>query len=266
VEGVRVSVLASGSSGNCTLFESKTTSVIVDAGIGPMALEESLLSLGAKIPDAIVITHAHQDHVGHAARIAKRRRIPIYMTEATSREVHLPGQVEEYRFETREPFAIGELVLSPLPLPHDAANVAIKVSDHEGTACVVTDAGEPTGRLIEHLRDCDVVLLESNYDDQLLACGPYPFGLKRRVASPRGHLSNKQAHMLLRRLSPRTHTVVLVHLSDTNNSPELALESARDALPARVNVHAARPNGGVTVHTREEPWRHHKPPVQLSLL
>ena len=257
-------MLGSGSSGNCTLFESMTTSVIVDAGIGPRALEESLLELGAKLPDAIVITHAHQDHVGHAARIAKRHNIPVYMTEATAREVTLPAQVEEYRFETREPFAIGDLVLSPLPLPHDAANVAIKVSDNEGTACVVTDVGEPTGRLIDHLRDCDVVLLESNYEDSLLAGGPYPFGLKQRVASARGHLSNEQAHAILRRLTARTHTVVLVHLSETNNTPERATEWARDALPLRVNVRVASPRTMLTTHTG--PLRHKKPPVQLSLL
>ena len=261
---MRVSVLASGSSGNCTLFESATTSVMVDAGIGPRALEQALITLGAKLPDAIVITHAHQDHVGNAARIAKRRRIPVYMTEATAREVTLPGQVEEFRFETREPFAIGDLVLSPLPLPHDAANVAIKVSDDEGTACIVTDVGEPTGRLIDHLRDCDVVLLESNYDEQLLACGPYPWGLKQRVASARGHLSNKQAHTVLRRLSARTHTVVLVHLSETNNTREHATEWARDALPMKVNVRVADPRGMVSVCTG--PFRKSKPPVQLSLL
>lgn len=261
---MRVSVLASGSSGNCTLFESATTSVIVDAGIGPRALEEALIELGAKTPDAIVITHAHQDHVGHAARIARRRRIPVYMTEATAREVPLPAQVDEYRFETREPFAIGDLVLSPLPLPHDAANVAIKVSDDEGTACVVTDVGEPTSRLVEHLRDCDVVLLESNYEEGMLASGPYPWGLKQRVASARGHLSNKQAHMILRRLTARTHTVVLVHLSDTNNTPEHATEWARDALPVRVNVRVAAPRETVTLHTG--PFRYSKPPVQLSLL
>jgi phosphoribosyl 1,2-cyclic phosphodiesterase len=112
-----------------------------------------------------------------------------------------------------------------------------------------------------------VVLLESNYDDQLLAFGPYPLGLKRRVASPRGHLSNKQAHLILRRLSARTHSVVLVHLSETNNTPEAALECARDALPVRVHVQAAKPRGILTVHTRDE-WSspHSKPAVQLSLL
>lgn len=261
---MRVSVLASGSSGNCTLFESANTSVLVDAGIGPRALEESLIELGARVPDAIVITHAHQDHVGNAARIAKRRRIPVYMTESTAREVPLPAQVDEYRFETREPFAIGDLVLSPLPLPHDAANVAIKVSDDEGTACVVTDVGEPTGRLVEHLRDCDVVLLESNYDEGLLASGPYPWGLKQRVASARGHLSNKQAHMLLRRLTARTHTVVLVHLSETNNTKEHATDWARDALPLRVNVRVAAPRETLTVHTG--PLCARRPPLQLSLL
>ncbi len=261
---MRVSVLASGSGGNCTLFESAATSVLVDAGIGPRALEESLIELGARAPDAIVITHAHQDHVGHAARIAKRRRIPVYMTEATAREVNLPAQVDEYRFETREPFAIGDLVLSPLPLPHDAANVAVKISDDEGTACVVTDVGEPTGRLVDHLRDCDVVLLESNYEESMLASGPYPWGLKQRVASARGHLSNKQAHELLRRLTARTHTVVLVHLSETNNTREHAIEWARDALPLKVHVRVAAPRETLTARTG--PFRYSKPPVQLSLL
>ncbi len=265
MEVVRVTVLASGSSGNATLFASATTRVLVDAGIGPRALEDALVAAGEQLPDAIVVTHAHLDHVGHAARIAKRRRIPVYLTEAASREIALPSAVEEYRFESREPFAIGDLVLEPLPVPHDAANVALKISDDTGSAALATDVGEPTAKLLELLRDCDVVLLESNYEDELLARGPYPWSLKQRVASARGHLSNRQAHAILSRLGPRPHTVVLVHLSERNNDVALATASARDALGDRVRVHAAPPRGTLSIDADAEPWRRTRRATQLAL-
>lgn len=262
-----MTVLASGSSGNATLFESTRTSVLVDAGIGPRVLEDALAGLGARLPDAIVVTHAHLDHVGHAARIARRRDIPVYLTEATSREVRLPGHVEEYRFGTREPFAIGDLVVAPLPVPHDAANVALTISDDTGSASLATDVGEPTGKLCEHLRESDIVLLESNHDEHLLRSGPYPLHLQRRVASARGHLSNRQASALLRKLGARTHTVVLMHLSSSNNTPALASEQARDVLPLRVALHVAPVRGALALDTTVE---HTSPrsrvPVQLSLL
>lgn len=264
---MRVTVLASGSSGNATLFESQTTSILVDAGIGPRVLEDALAGLGARPPDAIVVTHAHLDHVGNAARIARRRRIPVYLTEATSREVQLGAEVDEYRFGTREPFEIGDLVIAPLPVPHDAANVALTISDERGAATLATDVGEPTGKLSEHLRDSDIVLLESNHDEDLLLRGPYPPHLQRRVASARGHLSNRQAATLLRKLSARTHTVVLMHLSGSNNTPALAAEEARAALPLRVAVHVAPTRGALALETAaaHEVARGRRP-VQLSLL
>lgn len=264
---MRVTVLTSGSGGNATLFESARTSILVDAGIGPRVLELALTDLGARQPDAIVITHAHLDHFGNAARIARRRGIPVYLTEATSREVALPGGVEEYRFGTRDPFEIGDLVVAPLPVPHDAANVALSISDDAGTAAIATDVGEPTGKLAEHLRDADVVLLESNHDEHLLRTGPYPPHLQRRVSSARGHLSNGQASALLRKLSARTHTVVLMHLSSSNNTRELACEQAREALPLRVGLHVAPVRGALALETTiESSAPRSRKPVQLSLL
>ncbi len=265
---MRVTVLASGSSGNAALFESKTTSILVDAGIGPRVLEDALQGLGARAPDAIVITHAHLDHVGNAARIARRRRVPVYLTEATSREVHLPGEVEEYRFGTREPFEIGDLIVAPLPVPHDAANVALTISDAYGVATLATDVGEPTAKLAEHLRDSDLVLLESNHDEELLRSGPYPLHLQRRVASTGGHLSNRQAAALLRKLSARTHTVVLMHLSGANNTAALATEQAREALPLRVALHVAPARGALALDTTPEgvAGARSRRPIQLSLL
>ncbi|MGZ3476519.1 MAG: MBL fold metallo-hydrolase [Polyangiales bacterium] len=263
---MRVTVLSSGSSGNATLFASETTSVLVDAGIGPRVLEEALIACGAKIPDAIVLTHAHQDHVGEAARIAKRRNLPVYMTEATMREVSLPACVERFVFETRESFAIGDLVLTPRPLPHDAANVALRIEDDDGAAAIATDLGEPTGRLLELVLGCDIVLLESNYDDRMLEMGPYPISLRRRVASSRGHLSNRQCADVLRKLDARTHSIVLLHLSESNNRPDVALEHAHDVVGRRCHVKAAPPRGALVVETGSQPWRRSKPGVQLSLL
>ena len=231
--GLRVTVLASGSDGNATLFESKGTAVLVDAGLGPRLLQRALRAIGASTPEAIVITHAHHDHVGQAPLLARHLRVPVHVTGATEREAKALDGLTLHRFSPREPFTIGALTFRPLPVPHDAAQVALTVDDGDHRAALVTDLGEVTGALIDHLDGCDAVLVESNHDEGLLARGPYPWSLKRRIASARGHLSNRQTHGLLRSLSSRTRAVMLMHLSRTNNRPDLALEAARDALGRR---------------------------------
>lgn len=233
-ERLRVTTLASGSGGNATLFEARDTRVLVDGGIAPRALELALHETRAGgLPDAIIVTHAHQDHVGHTARLAKRYGIPVYMTRATERAAAMPASVEVIRFHPRAPFVLGALTVSPTAVPHDAAQVALVISDGESRAAIVTDLGEITGQLEEHLRGCDVVLIESNHELDLLERGPYPWFLKARVRSARGHLSNAQACELLARLGAEAHTIVLMHLSQTNNREDLAIERARDALGRR---------------------------------
>jgi phosphoribosyl 1,2-cyclic phosphodiesterase len=241
---VRIIVLASGSAGNASLFEASGTSVLVDAGISPRALETRLLAAGASTPSAIVVTHAHQDHVGQCLRLARRLKIPVYASEATARTPVLLGRPEVKVFSAREPFAIGTLTLAPTPLPHDAAQVAIVVEGGGRRAAIVTDLGEVPPGLPAHLDRCDVVLIESNHDREMLERGPYPAFLKRRITSARGHLSNAQTHALLRALPRETHTVVLMHLSKSNNRPDLALDSAQDALAGRrVRLLAATQEG-----------------------
>lgn len=247
---MRVTVLGSGSGGNATLFRSARASVLVDCGLGPRALELALAAAGEPPPDAIVVTHAHGDHFGHAGRVGRARDVPVYLSAPTSRAVRLPGVVQEFRFEMRDPFAIGDLVLSPLPVPHDAAQVAFKVEDDEAAVGIATDLGEPTGALVDLFSTCDVVLVESNYDPGLLARGPYPEHLRRRIASARGHLSNAQTAAFVGALPTRVHTVVLLHLSEQNNDPALAVATTSAATTARVE--AAKSRGNAPFDVRRE--------------
>src|SRR4051812_4242995 len=126
---MKITILASGSGGNVSVFESGGTCVMVDAGLGPRAADARLAAAGARTPDAIVVTHAHGDHVGHCARLARRWKVPVYMTEATARVARHHGGDRIKVYSAREPFAVGGLTIAPTPLPHDAAQVALVLSD-----------------------------------------------------------------------------------------------------------------------------------------
>ena len=241
---LRVTILASGSSGNATLFEARGTRVLVDGGVAPRTLMNALraTSAGGR-PQAIVLTHAHDDHLGHAPTLARKLRIPIYASHSTARSLPFGG-VEIRRFSPRDPFVLGALTFHPHPVPHDAANVALVVEEGVRRVGLATDLGEITAGVADHLRDVDVLMIESNHDVEMLRRGNYPHFLQRRILSARGHLSNAQTRALLEDLSPRTHAVMLMHLSRSNNSPELALEAARDALASREVTLEAAPTFG----------------------
>ena len=299
---MRIVTLASGSGGNATLVESGGTRVLVDAGVGPFfvraalerlerayargssdvgasadAAHESARPRRSALVDAVIVTHAHQDHFGYARKYARKARVPVYVSEATARAHDLGGVERFVRFSPREPFQIGALLVAPVPAPHDAPQVALTLSDGVASVGLATDVGEVTGPLVEHLAGCDVVLLESNHDLGMLERGPYPSFLKRRVGSARGHLSNEQAASLLRALSPRTRAVALLHLSTTNNLVELALASARDALagrrvhlcaaPARETllIDASAPAPAPLPGPRPMPWRERRRPAGAAL-
>jgi phosphoribosyl 1,2-cyclic phosphodiesterase len=249
---MKITIVASGSGGNASVFESGGTRILVDAGVGPRTLEHKLLETGASDGrvDAVVVTHAHGDHIGACEGFAKRWKIPVFMSESTARVAKHKGGRALRVYGAREPFAIGAFTISPLPLPHDAAQVALAISDGVRRAAIATDLGEVPPGLRSHLAGCDVILIESNHDVDMLRTGPYPGYLKKRIASARGHLSNMQTHDLLRALPNNgpLHTVVLMHLSQTNNRPEIALDVARDALRGRrVRLLAASQDGTTVV-------------------
>lgn len=229
---MRVSILASGSGGNSLLVESASTAVLVDAGIPAPTIARRLAQIAPRVtPQAVLVTHAHGDHHRYAVDAALRFRAPVWVSDATRPMLALSGAPAVRVFGTREPFRLGDLTVAPLPVPHDAAQVALRFTADGGPAvALATDLGEVSDALVAHLRGAEVVLLESNHDLDMLWRGPYSPSLKRRIASRRGHLSNDAAASALARLDARTRTVVLMHLSETNNAPAIARERAAEAL------------------------------------
>jgi len=233
---MRITVLASGSRGNATLVEAGGTRLMIDAGISARAARRrarEVLGIDLQKLDAVVLTHAHGDHMAHACTYADVFGARLYATEATRRCSGLCAVPDVRVFGANVGFEVGPVSVTPEPVSHDAPQVAL-VLEHAGIrAAIVTDLGEVDASLVDHLRGCAAVLVESNHDEDLLANGPYPTWLKQRVASAQGHLSNAQTAELLRALGPKTTTVVLMHLSQQNNRPDLARGVASDALDGR---------------------------------
>ena len=235
---VRITVLGSGSTGNATLVEAGGTRVLVDAGLRPRVVKRrARIAAGVSLDrlDGIVVTHAHCDHAAHAGACGQVFDAPVYVSEATRRGIRFRHEPRVRIFGARASFRIGELEVHPLPVPHDAPNVALVLAHDGARAGMVTDVGCVTWQLVDHFRGCNAVFVESNYDPHLLAHGPYPEEIQRRVRGDTGHLSNAQTAELLRTLDGGTETVVLMHLSERNNLPEIARDVAADAL-SRVRV------------------------------
>ncbi len=252
---IRFSVLGSGSGGNATCIEGGGARVLLDAGFSCRELGVRLQSVGVEPHrlDAIVITHEHADHISGAALFSQKHKVPLYCTAATFRAaglqragVHGHGVFAHVAVEAGTPFDVGGLRLLPFPVPHDAVDTVGYVVECEGERVgYATDLGHDPLPVREALRNCDVLMLESNHDVEMLRQGPYPQVIKDRVLGRHGHLDNGTAAALVCDVATeRTRRVILAHLSRTNNRPDLALRAARgeferrgrkapDVLPAR---------------------------------
>jgi phosphoribosyl 1,2-cyclic phosphodiesterase len=223
---MRFASLGSGSRGNGTLVEADGTRLLVDCGFSCTETENRLSRLGVEADQltAILVTHEHSDHISGVAALARRYRIPVWMTAGTE-AVHKGGSLPHRAcFSSHEPFQIGALHIEPFPVPHDAREPCQFVfSDGSRRLGLVTDAGRVTAHMVSALGDLDALLLECNHDPDMLAAGPYPPRLKQRVGGSFGHFSNEQAAELLARIdTDRLQQLVAGHLSEKNNRPELA--------------------------------------------
>ncbi len=232
---VRVTLLGSGSEGNALLLESDTSAIVVDAGLSGRELLRRIDALGRTRPtvNGVLVTHGHSDHAAHASTYARRFACPLYATGSTMKSLRLHDTVETQLFTAGEPFSVGNIVVRSKTIPHDAPQVALVFEAGDVRIGLVTDLGHVPRGLGDFIDGCDTLLLESNHDRDMLRNGPYPESLKRRIAGTRGHLSNEQASDLLASLRGAPSYVVLMHLSSTNNSQQLARSSAEAALGHR---------------------------------
>jgi phosphoribosyl 1,2-cyclic phosphodiesterase len=231
---MRFASLGSGSRGNATLVESGNTRVLIDCGFSVAETEKRLarLSLSGAEIDAILVTHEHSDHISGVARLSRRHRIPVWMTHGTE-AVHRGGELAAWHcFSCHAAFSIGDLLVEPFPVPHDAREPAQFVfSDGQRRLGVLTDTGSITAHMVKALEGLDALFLECNHDPEMLANGPYPPRLRQRVGGDYGHLSNEQAAELLAKIDcSRLQHLVAGHLSEKNNQPQLARRALAAAL------------------------------------
>jgi phosphoribosyl 1,2-cyclic phosphodiesterase len=220
---LRLVVLGSGSSGNVAFVEAAGTRVLVDAGLPKDEIEKRLARVPGPVGlgdiQAVLVTHDHSDHAGCAMSLGA----PVYATEGTRLALGWDGT---RRVIAGDAFVVGALHVKPVLLPHDALeSVGYVLESEHGRVGILTDCGHDAADVAAAYVGCDVLVLETNHDSTLLRHGPYPPSLKRRVGGRRGHLSNDQAASLLRMMC-REHAppqlVVLAHLSQANNRPQLA--------------------------------------------
>lgn len=235
---IRFASLGSGSKGNATLIESGTedrdTRVLLDCGFSTVEIESRLAKLErtADSLTAIVITHEHSDHVSGAGRLSRKYKIPVWLTVGTSHACRDNDFFETRFIDSHTDFEIENIGLHPFPVPHDAREPCQFVfSDGNSRLGVVTDLGCYTPHIISHLDRLDGLLLECNYDEEMLLNGSYPRSLKERVVGHIGHLDNKQATQLLKKLKvSQLKHIIGMHVSEKNNKPDYALDALCEGL------------------------------------
>ena len=236
---MRISVLGSGSSGNCTYIATKQVAVLVDLGFGRRSLERRLrqAQLENQPIDAILVTHGHIDHVRGIPAFSSQCQVPIYMNEGTRNEtLDLQGITRWKTFQSNSAFFVGDLQITPFTVSHDAAEpVGFKFSNNEICGALATDIGELDNAVTKQLADCDWLIIESNHDEEMVKVGPYPLLVKQRVLSNKGHLSNQElAHFLAGKFDCKAKHLFLAHISHQNNDPHIALEAAQKALKTKL--------------------------------
>lgn len=263
---LRCCVLASGSTGNAVYIEAGSTAVLVDVGVGIRQLLGAMHAIGVSPDtlDAVLVTHEHHDHVRGIAPVLRRFGPPLYTSEGTWRELHgRLADVPAPRFiAAGRPFALGEIVVEPFALSHDALEPLGFVFHAFGRKLVLaTDLGYVSTKIRDLTRGAHTYIVETNHDVEMLRGGPYPWHLKRRILGDKGHLSNDSAaEYLLDVVTDATATVFLAHLSEQNNHPETAL-AAVDSLFTSAGgtavegvslllTHPRTPTGLVTVRER----------------
>lgn len=238
---MKIASIASGSNGNCYYLENDDDAVLIDAGISARQIAARMANLGLSMSKVrgVFISHEHTDHVRGVDVLSRKYSVPVFMTQKTYSKYgraitdsllnfFLPGTQIKF----------GNILVHPFLKSHDAAEpCSFSVSSKGRRVAVMTDIGLKCSNVISHINRADAVFLESNYDDLMLKAGPYPEFLKARISSDFGHLSNTQAALIaLEHASSRLRHVFLSHLSENNNTPELAVRTFTSAIRQRSDL------------------------------
>ncbi|MEG2087284.1 MAG: MBL fold metallo-hydrolase [Angelakisella sp.] len=230
---LKVVPLCSGSSGNAAYIGTSTNGILIDAGRNCKTILNALEVVGIEPAaiKAILVTHDHSDHISGLRVLAKKLRVPVYASEETLCGIESAGCIDSTTqlFELSAPSDIAGLGVTPFDTPHDVAHsLGFRIEAGERTIGFATDLGRVTTDILAGLTGCDLVLLEANYDEQLLSLSSYPYYLKQRIRSDRGHLSNADSAACVRCLAlSGTGRFILGHLSRENNTQLLALQAAK---------------------------------------
>ncbi len=237
---MKISSIASGSTGNCIYLNSNNTNIIIDAGISKKRIEEGLNKNNTSLSeiDAIFITHEHVDHIKGLGVVSRKYNIPMYGTKQTLFAVKKStslGTIDEELFNFIEPdefFILKDMKIKPFRTSHDAANpVAYRVEDSKKSVAVVTDLGKYDDYIISNLKGLDTIFIEANHDVNMLHVGTYPYYIKQRILSEIGHLSNELSGKLLcELLHDGLKNIILGHISKENNYEALAYETVKSEI------------------------------------
>ena len=239
--------LQSGSNGNCIYVEAEGVRLLFDAGINGVQAEKKLAARGRAIRDvdAVIISHDHGDHIRHAGIFQRKFGLPLYVTKKTydtAVKRHPLGKLHDVRhFASDGVINVKDVMVHAIPTPHDSADGAVFViTSGNKRLGIMTDLGHVFNGLADIISTLDAVFIESNYDPDMLAKGPYPAFLKNRIRGPEGHLSNRESAELLRSASQgNLKWACLAHLSEQNNKPSLAIETHRSILHPRMPLYIA---------------------------
>jgi len=238
---LRFASLGSGSKGNATIIESATTRLLIDCGFAARELNTRLMSLcdqdGSSL-SAVLVTHEHGDHSKGVGALARKHDLTVWASAGTFRHSKF-GELPHFNLiePNQASFMIGDIEITPFPVPHDA-HETVQFIFRNGDHClgILTDVGMITPHIISLFQACNAVLLEANHDLDMLARGPYPASLQRRVGGDYGHLNNQQAASFLGYLDAnKIQQLVIAHLSEKNNQEQLARQCLVNAMPSMEN-------------------------------
>ncbi len=248
---VRVCVLGSGSRGNSTLVATEKTRLLIDAGLSRKDTYARLAAVGERAEGfhALVISHEHSDHISGLRLLALDLKVPVYISPATRQTIAWDSKMSAFEhFTPGEKFTIGDILITPFSVPHDAVDPVAFAFEAQGIRIgVVTDLGYIPEVVKQRVRGCQCLVFESNHDLEMLKVGPYPWHLKQRLMSRHGHLSNRAtAEFLSEGFDGEAQVLVLAHLSEVNNHPEIARLSALEVLERGGN------SGGPELHVASQ--------------